>query len=66
VKAHRRLLAICRGYARARQVSHVYYLAGGGAGRAVTRAVSETRAQDRIMVLALGGISDLAEVLDQT
>ena len=53
IKAPRRLAAICRGWARARHVSHVYYLANAAPGRAVTRAISETRAQDRITVLPL-------------
>jgi hypothetical protein len=53
VKAPRRLQAICRGYARARHVSHVYYLASRAAGRALSRAVAETRAHDRITVLEL-------------
>jgi hypothetical protein len=61
IKAHRRLLAMCRGYTRARHINHVYYLANSAAGRAVTRAVEQTRAQDRITVLGLGEISDLAE-----
>lgn len=53
VKASRRLAAICRGYARARHLSHVYYLAAPAAGRAVARAVAETRCGDRITVLSL-------------
>jgi hypothetical protein len=53
VKAARRLQAICRGYARARHVDHVYYLASRSAARAVTRAITQTRWQDRITVLAL-------------
>jgi hypothetical protein len=53
VKAARRLQAICRGYARARHVDHVYYLASRSAARAVTRAVEGTRSEDRITVLAL-------------
>jgi hypothetical protein len=52
VKAPRRLQAICRGYARARHIGHVYYLANRAAARAVSRAVADTRAQDRITVLA--------------
>jgi hypothetical protein len=60
VKAPRRLQAICRGYARARHVSHVYYLATPPAARAVSRAVAETRSQERIAVLALDDISSLA------
>jgi hypothetical protein len=53
VKAPRRLAAICRGYARARQLERVYYLATPPAARAVSRAVAETRAEDRITVLSL-------------
>jgi hypothetical protein len=59
VKAPRRLAAICRGYARARHVERVYYLAAPAAARAVGRAVAETRAQDRITVLALSDIESL-------
>ena len=59
VKAPRRLAAICRGYARARHIQRVYYLAAPAAARAVARAVAETRAEDRIAVLALGDINEL-------
>lgn len=54
VKAPRRLNAICRGWARARSVSAVYYLAPPAVARAVRRAVAETRTEDRIAVLPLG------------
>lgn len=60
IKAPRRLQAICRGYARARHVSHVYYLATPPAARAVARAVAETRSEDRITVLALEDVASLA------
>jgi hypothetical protein len=60
VKAPRRLHTICRGYARARHVSHVYYLATPPAARAVARAVAETRSQDRITALALADVDALA------
>jgi hypothetical protein len=53
VKAPRRLQAICRGYARARHISDVYYLTNRAAGSAVGRAVVQTRTQDRYTVLAL-------------
>lgn len=53
IKAPRRLAAICRGWARARHVSHVYYLADAAPARAVNRAVAEARAEDRITVLPL-------------
>lgn len=61
VKAPRRLAGICRGYARARHVDRVYYLAAPAPARAVNRAVAETRAQDRIVVLALGDVESLVE-----
>jgi hypothetical protein len=59
VKARRRLQAICRGYARARHLDRVYYLATPAAGRAVERAVADVRAQDRITVLALDDVEPL-------
>jgi hypothetical protein len=59
VKAPRRLQAICRGYARARHVSHVYYLAAPPAARALARAVAETRSHERITVLALAEVDAL-------
>jgi hypothetical protein len=62
VKASRRLLAICRGYARARHIEHVYYLAAPAAARAVARAVAETRAEDRITVFALDDIDAVIAV----
>jgi hypothetical protein len=59
VKARRRLQTICRGYARARHLDHVYYLAAQAPARAVARAVNEVRAEERIMVLALEDIEGL-------
>jgi hypothetical protein len=59
VKAPRRLQAICRGYARARHISHVYYLAAPAPARAVNRGVKETRSEDRITVLAVGDTASL-------
>lgn len=61
VKAPRRLARICRGYARARHIDRVYYLAAPAAARAVARAVAETRAQDRIEVFALGDVASLVQ-----
>lgn len=60
VKAPARLRSICRGWARARHVSCVYYLAAPPAGRAVSRAVDAVRAQDRVAVLASGDVTGLA------
>jgi hypothetical protein len=53
IKAASRLAAICRGWARARHISSVYYLAAAGPARAVQRAVRSASATDRVTVLAL-------------
>jgi hypothetical protein len=59
-KSASRLVAICRGWARARHVNTVYYLAAPGPARAVRRAVDATWAADRIRVLGLDDIPQLA------
>jgi hypothetical protein len=59
IKAPRRLAAICRGWARARHVAHVYYLAAPPVAGAVSRAIAETRSADRITVLPLGDVASL-------
>lgn len=53
-KAPRRLAAICRGWARARHIEAVYYLAPPAVARAVQHAIEEVRAHERIHVIALG------------
>jgi hypothetical protein len=60
VKARARLAVICRGWARARHLLRVYYLATPPALGAVTRAVNETRAGDRVTVLPLEQTTALA------
>ncbi len=62
VKARARLAAICRAFARARHLARTYYLAAPAAGRAVGRAVSEIRAEDRVTVLALDQIATLTAI----
>jgi hypothetical protein len=62
VKARVRLAAICRALARARHLARTYYLATPAAGRAVSRAVSEIRAQDRVTVLSLDRVATLAAI----
>jgi hypothetical protein len=62
VKAPRRLAVICRGYARARHIERVYYLAAPAPARAVTRAVAEERAENRITILPLGDIGALIRI----
>lgn len=63
VKSASRLVAICRGWARARHITTVYYLAAQEPGRAVKRAVAATHAADRVRVLALDDIPTLAAEL---
>lgn len=60
VKVPPALLTICNGWARARHVDAVYYLASPHAARAVGRAVKKTRAEDWITILPL---RQTAEVL---
>jgi hypothetical protein len=62
VKAPRRLAAICTGWARARHISGVYYLAPPAVARAVKRAVAETRAEDHVVVLPIGQPEALGEI----
>jgi hypothetical protein len=64
VKAPRRLQAICRAYARARHLAHVYYLATPPVQRAVSRAVAGLRAEDRITILALDDVAGLAGAVE--
>jgi hypothetical protein len=63
VKAPRRLQTICRGYTRARHLDQVIYLATPQARRAVARAVREVRAEDRITILDLDAVDQLARLL---
>lgn len=62
VKARSRLLAICRGWARARHVERVYYLASKPAVGALDRAVRETRSEDRVRVFPVEQTSALLEL----
>ncbi len=60
IKSASRLAAICRGWARARHVERVYYLAAPGPARAVLRAARATKTTDRIRVLGLDDVPSLA------
>jgi hypothetical protein len=62
IKAPRRLAAICRAWARARHVSHIYYFATPAVARAVDRAIAETRAENRITILPVGGTASLIDI----
>jgi hypothetical protein len=56
VKAPRRLVEICRGWARCRQVAGVLYLTTDPVQRALERAIEETRAGDRIVAVPLSAL----------
>ena len=57
-----RLVTICNGWARARHVDAVYYLASPEAARAVGRAVQKTRAEDWVKVLALEQTAEVVRI----
>jgi hypothetical protein len=56
VKAPRRLLDICRAWARCRTIAGVVYLATPKVERALLRAVSATHASERIAVVPLSAL----------
>jgi hypothetical protein len=57
VKAPRRLTEICRAWARTREIDGVLYLASPAAHRALTRAVEQAAAGERITIVALETLS---------
>ncbi len=57
VKAPRRLTEICRAWARAREIQGVLYLASPAAQRALSRAVEQASAGERITIVALETLS---------
>jgi hypothetical protein len=60
-KAPGRLDAICRGWARARHIGSVYYLAAPRPTRALERSTRRVNALDRICVLPVEDTAGLAE-----
>jgi hypothetical protein len=62
LKASRRLVAICRGWARCRTVAGVIYLAPENVERALSRAVAEVRAIDRIAVVPLDALPGIGRL----
>ncbi len=56
LKAPRRLVEICRAWARCRTVAGVLYLAPLDVERALSRAVAEARASEQIVVLPLAAL----------
>ncbi len=53
VKAPRRLLEICRAWARCRQIDGVLYLVAPEVERALRRAVEQARATEKLVILPL-------------
>jgi hypothetical protein len=56
-----RLRQICRGWAWARHVEHVYYLAEPRAARSLARAAQAVKAEDAITILDLEDVAGLVE-----
>ncbi len=56
VKAHPRLVEICRAWARSRTVAGVLYFAPANVERALSRAIEEAQASERIVVLPLDSL----------
>jgi hypothetical protein len=65
IKAPRRLVDICRAWARCRTVAGVLYLVSGDVERALSRAVAEARACEQVVIVPLSAVpgagADLAE-----
>jgi hypothetical protein len=53
IKAHRRLVEICRAWGRCRAVAGVLYLAPTAVERALSRALAEVRAGEQVVVVPL-------------
>jgi hypothetical protein len=58
VKAPRRLAAICRSWARCREVAGALYLAAPSAERALLRAIEEVDASPRVLVVPLDALPE--------
>lgn len=61
IKAHWRLVEICRAWARSRAVAGVLYLAPADVERALLRAIEQAHASERIVVLPLDSLSGVAD-----
>jgi hypothetical protein len=65
VKAPQRLAAICRAWARCKDVAGVIYLAGADAERAVARAIVDADASPEVVVVPLDSLLDAPAVVDR-
>lgn len=59
VKAHRRLVEICRAWARSRTIAGVLYFAPADVRRALCRAIDDAHASERIVVLPMSSLPGL-------
>jgi hypothetical protein len=62
VKGSSELTAICNGWARARHVDAVYYLATPAVTRALARTAKKTRAEDCLRILPLGQTEEVVRL----
>jgi hypothetical protein len=65
VKSPRRLLEICRGWARCRTIAGVLYVAPEHVRRALSRAVRDARAFDQIAVVPLDRLPGMEALAGQ-
>ena len=63
IKAIRRLVEICRAWARCRAVAGVLYFASADVERALVRAVEKTYASERIVILPLDSLPGVEAAL---
>ncbi len=61
IKAHPRLVEICRAWARSRAVAGVLYFAPADVERALLRAIEKTYASERIVVLPLDSLPGVGD-----
>jgi hypothetical protein len=61
IKAHRRLIDICRAWASNRVVAGTLYFAPPNVERALVRAIEKTYASERIVVLPLDSLSGMGD-----
>jgi hypothetical protein len=61
IKAHPRLVEICRAWARSRAVAGVLYFAPADVERALSRAIEHARGAERIVVLSLDSLPGVEE-----
>jgi hypothetical protein len=65
VKAPRRLVGICRAWARCRAVAGVLYLAPADVERALRRAVTDARAYEQVVVVPLSALQGVGTDIEE-